>query len=126
MGKPISVDLRKRIVSFVDAGHSRNEAAAHFSVSVSFVVKLMARYKAGGSVEPARQGRPPGTGKFAPYRDFLIGRVEAIPDMTMEDLAQTLEETHGVTGTPAALSRFLIRQGLSFKKKLWSQVNASV
>lgn len=116
MGKPISVDLRKRIVFFVDAGHSRNEAAAHFSVSVSFVVKLMAHYKACSSVEPARQGRPPGTGKFAPYRDFLIGRVEAMPDMTMEDLAQALEETHGVSGTPAALCRFLIRQGLSFKK----------
>lgn len=76
MGKPISVDLRDRIVVFVDAGHSRREAAAHYSVSVSFVVKLMARYRVTGPVEPARQGRPPGKGKFSPYRDteaVLVG-----------------------------------------------------
>jgi transposase len=37
MPKPYSLDLRE-LVRFVDEGHSRHAAAAHFRVSVSFVV----------------------------------------------------------------------------------------
>lgn len=36
-----SLDLRKRIAAYVEAGHSRRAAAAHFSVSASFVINLM-------------------------------------------------------------------------------------
>ena len=35
MPKPYSLDLRERVVRFVDEGHSRHAAAAHFRVSVS-------------------------------------------------------------------------------------------
>ena len=38
MPKPYSLDLRERVVRFVDEGHSRHAAAVHFRVSVSFVV----------------------------------------------------------------------------------------
>ena len=41
MPKPYSLDLRERVVGFVEAGQSRHAAAAHFKVSVSFVVNLM-------------------------------------------------------------------------------------
>jgi len=40
MPKAYSRDLRERVSRFVDAGHSRHAAAAHFGVSVSFVVRL--------------------------------------------------------------------------------------
>lgn len=60
MGKPLSLDLRRRIVACVEAGLSRRAAAAKFDVSPSFVVELMRRYRETGSLEPARQGRPPG------------------------------------------------------------------
>ena len=40
MPKPYSLDLRERVVSFVQAGHSRRAAAAHFRVSPSFVVNF--------------------------------------------------------------------------------------
>lgn len=118
MGKPLSVDLRTRIRRFVDAGHSRRAAAAHFAVSPSSVIKLMARVGATGSVDPARQGRPRGSGKLAPFSDFLKAQVEAVADMTMPELAEVLHDTHGLSATPAALSRFLIREGYSYKKNL--------
>jgi transposase len=41
MPKPYSLDLRKRVVGFVESGHSRCAAAVHFDVSTSFVVNLM-------------------------------------------------------------------------------------
>ena len=45
MPKAYSVDLRERVVGFVEAGHSRRAAAAHFAVSVSFVVNLMKAWR---------------------------------------------------------------------------------
>jgi transposase len=82
MGKPYSLDLRKRIAARVNSGRSRREAGEHFGVSESCAIKLMQRVTATGSLAPARQGRPTGTGKLAPYKDFLIGRVRAKPDLT--------------------------------------------
>jgi transposase len=116
MGKPLSLDLRQRVVTRVEAGHSRRAAAAHFGISESCAVKLMQRVEATGSPAPARQGRPPGTGKLAPYRDFLIARVRAKPDIAMPELAAVLREVHGVKAAPAALSRMLCKAGYSYKK----------
>ena len=116
MGKILSIDLRRRVRSFVEAGNSCHRTAAHFDVSVSFVIKLMALVRATGSVDPARQGRPPGKGKFAPFADFIEKQVNIVPDITMPEMAEVLWEAHGISATPAALSRFLIRQGYSFKK----------
>jgi hypothetical protein len=42
---PPSNDLRERVVAFVEAGHSRRAAAAHFRVSPSFVVNLMTLFR---------------------------------------------------------------------------------
>ena len=116
MGKPLSVDLRNRIRAFVDAGHSRRAAAGHFDVSPSTVIKLMALVGASGSVEPARQGRPRRTGKLAPVAGFLKDQVESVSDITMPELAEALREAHDISAAPATLSRFLIREGYSYKK----------
>ena len=116
MGKSYSLDLRQRITGWVETGHSRREAARHFGVSESCAVKLMQRVAATGSPAPAPQGRPPGSGKLAPYREFLIGRVRAKPDITMPELAVELRTAHGVEADPASLSRVLCKAGFSYKK----------
>ena len=118
MTESYSIDLRKRVIARVEAGHSRREAGRHFDVSASFAVKAVARWRDTGSMTPAQRGRPKGTGKLAPYRAFLIGRVEARPDMTMPELAIELEAAHQVKADPAVLSRFLCRAGFTYKKKL--------
>lgn len=115
MGKPLSLDLRRRIVACVEAGHSRRAAAAKFDVSPSFVVELMKRYRETGSFEPARQGRPPG-GRLAPLQDYLIATVEAQPDITMPELAELVRAEHGVIADPSWFSRCLISLGFSYKK----------
>lgn len=115
MGKPLSLDLRRRIVACVEAGQSRRAAAARFDVSPSFVIELMRRYRETGSLEPARQGRPPG-GRLAPLRSYLIKTVEARPDITMPELAELVEAEHGVVADPSWFSRCLITLGFSYKK----------
>jgi transposase len=111
-----SLDLRVRIIAFVEAGHSRRAAARHFGVSDSCAIKLLQRQAQSGSPAPARQGRPPGSGKLAPYAAFLIATVEAKPDITMPELAAQLLEAHSVSAAPATLSRLLCRHGFTYKK----------
>ena len=69
MPKPYSLDLRDRVVGFVEDGHSRRAAAAHFKVSVSFVVNLMKGVRTRGSFEARpsggrRAGREKRIGRF--------------------------------------------------------------
>jgi transposase len=116
MTQSYSLDLRVRVAAFVQAGHSRRAAARHFGVSDSFAIKLLQRQRQSGSPAPARQGRPRGTGKLAPYQAFLIQAVESKPDITMPDLATRLWEEHGVVVAPATLSRCLCRHGFTYKK----------
>lgn len=115
MPHPLSNDLRKRVVKFVEAGHSRHEAARHFSTSVSFVVKLMKRYGETGRVDPKPRGGFR-HGKLGCHRVFILREVEVRRDISMPELAARLREAKGVEAAPATLSRFLIACGLSFKK----------
>ena len=71
MPRAYSLDLRERVVRFVEAGRSRHAAAAHFQVSVSFVVNLMKAYIASGRLAP----KPSGSrrhAKLEPHRAFLL------------------------------------------------------
>lgn len=116
MGKSYSSDLRVRILGAIEDGTSRRGAARRFGVSASTSVRVAQRMSATGSVAPARQGRPPGGGKLAPYTALLVRWVEEIGDITMPELAAKLVAEHGVVAHPASLSKFLIKQGFSVKK----------
>ena len=115
MPHPLSNDLRRRVVKFVEAGHSRNEAAQHFGTSVSFAVNLMKRYQETGRVDPKPRGGFR-HGKLGPHRGFILRQVEVKHDISMPELVNLLHKAKGVEVAPATLSRFLIACGLSFKK----------
>lgn len=119
MTKSYSLDLRERVARFVDEGASRNAAAAHFGVSVSFVVKLMAAFRRTGSLE----AKPEGGWRYSkldPHRDFLMRRVAEKDDITMPELAMELAEL-GTVVDPSSISRWLIRNGYRFKKNAAGQ-----
>ena len=116
MGKSYSSDLRVRICGAIEDGASRRAAARRFGVRPATGVRFAQRMSATGSIAPARQGRPPGGGKLAPYTATLIRWVEEDGDITMPELAAKLAAEHGVMAHPASLSKFLIKQGFSVKK----------
>lgn len=116
MGSPYSLDIRERVQLVVEGGASRRAAARHLKVSASFAVKLVDRILRTGSAAPARQGRPPGSGKLAAHLAALLDWVEAEPDITMPELSAKLAAEKKVTAHPASLSRVLLKAGLSFKK----------
>src|SRR3546814_13851629 len=111
MGKAVSSDLRLRMVRGIASGKSRRAVAAQFEVAPSTAVRVQVRYAATGSVEPAKQGRPRGSGKLGPYRQALVDKVKAKPDITMPDLAVWLEARHGVSVDTTNLSKFLGKIG---------------
>lgn len=56
MGKPYSLDLRKRVAAAIEGGMSRNRAAKQFGVSISTAIGWMKRVEETGSVEPCQIG----------------------------------------------------------------------
>lgn len=117
MPKAYSLDLRERVVRFVDSGRSRHAATAHFKVPVSFVVNLMKAYRKTGCLEP----KPGGGRRHAtldPHRAFLLARVAEKNGITMPELSAELVTATGVKADPASISRWLIRNGYRFKKTL--------
>ena len=70
----LSLDLRERVVSYVEAGHSRRAAAAHFRVSPSFVINLMTAFRERGAVAPKALGGWRHS-KLDPHRVFILRRV---------------------------------------------------
>ena len=116
MGRCYSLDLRERVTGLVSSGASRRAAARHFGVSESFAIKLVQHVVRSGSPAPVRQGRPPGSGKLAPFEGFLLAEVEAQPDITMPELADRLMARHGIKAAAAVLSRLLCRHGFTYKK----------
>ena len=119
MGKPYSLDLRKRIIGFVEGGRSRRGAADHFEVSPSCAIKLIDRWNRTGSAAPGKRGGS--IGKLTPHKDFLLARVKEPPDITMPELAAVLKAETRTEAAPASLSRFLIRHGQRFKKNIAGQ-----
>src|SRR5258708_21558195 len=57
MAKPLSLDLRERVVAAVEEeGLSRHEAASRFGVGVSTAINWVRRFRETGSVAPGQMG----------------------------------------------------------------------
>lgn len=120
MGKPYSLDLRHRICGYVSAGNSCRAAGRIFGVSAATAVRYAADQRERGEVTPKPQGRPAGRfGKLASYKDFLIEIVRAEPDVTLQELAGALEDTHGISVQLSSIHRALERAGFSYKKRAY-------
>src|ERR1700693_2576649 len=117
MPKPYSLDLRERVVGFVEDGQWRRAAAARFRVSLSFVMSLMKAVRARGSFAPKPSGGRRHA-KLEPHRAFLLAQVAEKADITMPELAGALAAARVEKADPASLSRWLIRAGYRLKKTL--------
>jgi transposase len=116
MGKPHPLELRVRVVAFVDEGNSHREAARHFRVSPRFVNNLVKLKAQTGSLAARRQGHGPGAGKLGPHADFVRERLAENGELTLDELCVALEG-RGVTVHRSNVGRLLHRLGLSHKKR---------
>lgn len=116
MGKPHPLELRERVVGYVDAGHSNREASRVFSVSPRFVNDMVKLQRETGSLAAKKQGNP-GRGKLSPYADWVKGRLAENGELTLNELRLELLEQHGLTVHLGSVGNWLHRLGLSHKKK---------
>ena len=114
MTRPLSNDLRERVVVAIEAGESCRSVAARFGIAVSSAVKWSQRYRATGSVAPGKMGghRKP---VLDPHRAFIVKRLNQTPHLTLHALKDELAE-RGVKVSHNAVWLFLRREGLRFQK----------
>jgi transposase len=114
MARPLSKDIRERVVVALAGGASTRAVAARFGVAVSSVVKWSQRYRATGSVAPGKMG---GHRKavLVPHRAFIMERLRQTPHLTLHALKDELA-ARGVKISHNAIWLFLRREGLRFKK----------
>jgi putative transposase len=115
MVRPLSMDLRERLIEAVERdGISMRAAAARFGVAPSSAVKWMQRYRATGSVAPGKVGgHKPNILSGGPDA-WLIERTQT--DFTLRGLVVELAE-RGIKVDYVQVWRFVHSRDLSFKKK---------
>jgi transposase len=109
MTKPLSNDLRVRLIEAVASGVSRRAAADRFGVAASTAVKWMRRWRDTGSSAP----RPQGGDKRSERIERLVAET---PDITLSEIAGQLERRHGERFALSTVWRFLDRHAVTFKK----------
>ena len=114
MVKPYSLDLRERVVRWVEAGHPVREVAETFGVSVSSVVKWSQRKRQTGSAAAEPMGSRMAR-SLAKQRDWLLARLAEKPDLTLRALVAELHD-RAVKASYGSVWRIVNDAGISFKK----------
>src|SRR4028118_663093 len=99
--KPYSQDLRERVVSAcAQPGRTIAQVAAAFSVSTSFVDKLLRRQRTTGLVAARPHTGGPSPKLDATAQAQLVAWVGQRPDSTLAELQAGLEASGGPAGGP--------------------------
>jgi transposase len=114
MGKPYSEDLRRRVVAAVDGGMSRRQAAARFEVGVSTVIRWVELWQETQSVVALPMGGDRRS-RLNDEREWLLARVCAEPDLTLEEIRAELGK-RGVHVGYGTVWRFFEREDYTVKK----------
>src|SRR5262245_42597397 len=113
--KLYSEDLRERVVAAVEGGLSRRPAAGVFDVGVSTVIRWVQRFCATGSCAAKAMGSDHRS-LLTGVQDWILERIEAEPDLTIEELRNELRERGVIVGY-GTVWRFFEREAITFKKK---------
>ena len=116
------IELRQRVVDAIDSNvGTKKEIAKTFSVSVSWIRKLLQRRRETGSIEPlpCTQGRKPAFRghQLQELNDF----VERYPDATLEEIREFF--TDKVNCSIVAVHNALIRLEWRYKKNRYMRAN---
>jgi transposase len=114
MARAYTRDLRERVVRAVEGGLSRRKAAAVFEVGIATVIAWVRVWRSDGRVEARAMGGDHRS-RLKEEREWLLERIAAVPDLTLEELRAELAARGKVVGY-ATVWRFFAAEGISFKK----------
>ena len=118
MGKPLSTDLRSRLVAAVSGGLSRRAAAERFGVSAATGVRWMHASNTTGTLEAKPQGGDMRSHRIEALSPVILAAVEAQKDISLVELAEMLRSRHGASFAASTVWRFLDRHAMTFKKNV--------
>ena len=116
MTRPLSDDLRRRVVTAVDGGMSRRGAAKRFGIAPSTAIKWVRAWRLTGSYRPRPQGGDNRSHRIEARAETVLALLEETPDMTLAEIAAHLESEHGLRVSQSTVWRFFHRRGITFKK----------
>ncbi len=116
MGKPLSMDLRERVIAAIDRGLSRRAAAARYGVAPSTAIRWDTVRRTTGSFAPKPQGGDTRSQRIEANAEVIDAALEETPDMTLAELCRYLSE-RGVAASTSSLWRFFRRHGITRKKR---------
>ena len=102
-----SIDLRKKTIEYLAAGHTQREASSTFNISLSTVNKWHQQYKRTGKLEdkkPCRKAKKLES-------KTLIAYVEAHPDAYLKEIGEAFN------CSDTAVRKALKRLGITRKKR---------
>ena len=116
MSKPLSLDLRERVVAAVTDGLSRRQAAERFGVSAASAVRWCALERDQGDPKPKAMGGDQRSRRIEAHGDFIMAAVAEKSDITLEELRERLAG-EGVHVAVSTLWRFFARRRYTWKKR---------
>ena len=114
--KPLSLDLRERVVAAVSNGLSRRQAAERFGVSAASAIRWCARQRETGSAASKPRGGDHLSARIEAQADLILALVNETCDITLTELQAKLAE-HGHAFGIGTLWRFFDRHGITWKKR---------
>jgi transposase len=117
MAKPLSEDLRIRVVRAVEGGVSRQAAAERFGISVASAVRFVKEWRESGATKAKGKGGDQRSRRIEEHHETIMKVIEAKPDLTLVEIAEMLKSERGASFAPSSIWRFLDRHGVTFKKK---------
>jgi transposase len=115
MARAYSQDLRDRVIDAALGGLPARRAAAQFRIGLATAIRWVRRARQTGDRTAGRQGQPRRS-KLDPHRGYIVGLIEAEPDITISEMLDKLASDRDVRAARATLWVFLDRCGLTFKK----------
>jgi transposase len=115
MPKPLSMDLRERLISAVEGGMSRRSAAKLFSVAPSTAIKWVDQKRRTGSVCPRARGGDHRSQRLEAHADEIVSLAKNT-DRTLAELVDHVRQAHGLEVAESTIWRLLDRHDMTFKK----------
>ena len=116
MAKPLSMDLRERVLACIGGGVSGRQAAGRFGVSAASVSRWRTREREQGDAQPSAQGGDRKSHRIDAHKATIVALLKASPDITIEELRDGLSKQELSFGY-GTIRRFFKRHKITRKKR---------
>ena len=116
MARPLSMDLRERVLACIAGGISGRQAADRFGVSAASVSRWRTRERQQGDAQPSAQGGDRKSHLIEAHRARVLALLAATPDITIEELRDGLSK-QGLSFGYGTIRRFFKRHKITRKKR---------